>query len=75
VAGAGQQLLCRQAAGDVSHAAHDDCQLNNKSSAVSEMGDRLATIDMGQVGAAVPHSNRLATIHKRYRPTDRTTVL
>jgi len=60
VAGAGQQLLRRQSAGDVSHAAHDDCQycqLNNKSSAVAEMGDRLATIDMGQkVEAAVPLS-------------------
>jgi len=29
--------------------------LNNNSSAVAEMGDRLATIDMGRkVGAAVP---------------------
>ena len=31
--------------------------MNNKSSAVAEMGDRLATIDMGlKVGDAVPLS-------------------
>jgi len=32
-----------------------ECQLNNKSSAVAEMGDRLTAIDMGRkVEAAVP---------------------
>jgi len=42
----------------------------NKSSAVAEMGDRLATIDIGRkVGAAVPLS--VATIHQCYRQTDR----
>ena len=40
---------------------------NNKSSAVAEMGDRLATIDMGQkvggMGAAVPLSAEAGAPH------------
>jgi len=77
--------------------------ITNKSSAVAEMGDHFATIDIGRkLGTAVPPvfwrgvggagspsntiwrwpgpstkwhldpSNRLATIHQRYRQTDRT---
>ena len=71
----------------------------NKSSAVADMGDCLATIDMGRKLGAVPilggagshltqcgraeaflHAkfhldpyNRLATVHERYRQTDRQT--
>ena len=81
----------------ISRFGHDEC---NKCSAVAEMGDRLATIDIGRkLGAvplcgrgslvpilrnvaraeAYPHakfnldtSNHLATVHQRYRQTDRT---